>query len=602
MMMNKFFFSALVALSCISLAAQEPYPQIMNIPGKNAVCLDGNWKYIVDVYNTGAMDYRANPIPDRQSFFADRSFYSDQKVLVEYDFDYAKEMAVPGDWNTQRPELYYYEGAVWYRTKFDAKPEQGRRYFLYFGAANYETVVGLNGRRLGSHEGGFTPFDFEVTDRLVEGANSLVVNVDNTRRLDAVPTVNSDWWNYGGLTRSVYLVETPETFIREYSVQLKKGTQNVIEGWVRLDGPDAASKVTVSIPELKISQTVTADATGLARFEVAARPVLWCPEDPKLYDVILSSGKDTVSDRIGFRTIETKGSKLLLNGKEIFCKGISIHEEMLGGAGGRAFSEEHARAILSEAKAMNCNFVRLAHYPHNENMIRVAEEMGIMVWSEIPVYWTIAFDNPETYANAEHQLTDMITRDRNRANVIIWSVANETPLGDSRLAFLGRLIAKARELDPTRLVSAAMEKVEYELGKLTVNDPLTGIADLISFNQYVGWYDGTPEKCDRVTWTFSVDKPVIVTEFGGGAKYGRHGGVDQRFTEENQEYLYRKNIEMLERIPGLAGTSPWILMDFRSPKRMLDGIQDDYNRKGLLSEKGERKKAFYVMQSWYGSK
>ena len=602
MMMNKFFFSALVALSCISLAAQEPYPQIMNIPGRNAVCLDGNWKYIVDVYNTGAMDYRANPIPDRQSFFADRSFYSDQKVLVEYDFDYAKEMAVPGDWNTQRPELYYYEGAVWYRTKFDAKPEQGRRYFLYFGAANYETVVGLNGRRLGSHEGGFTPFDFEVTDRLVEGANSLVVNVDNTRRLDAVPTVNSDWWNYGGLTRSVYLVETPETFIREYSVQLKKGTQNVIEGWVRLDGPDAASKVTVSIPELKISQTVTADATGLARFEVAARPVLWCPEDPKLYDVILSSGKDTVSDRIGFRTIETKGSKLLLNGKEIFCKGISIHEEMLGGAGGRAFSEEHARAILSEAKAMNCNFVRLAHYPHNENMIRVAEEMGIMVWSEIPVYWTIAFDNPETYANAEHQLTDMITRDRNRANVIIWSVANETPLGDSRLAFLGRLIAKARELDPTRLVSAAMEKVEYERGKLTVNDPLTGIADLISFNQYVGWYDGTPEKCDRVTWTFSVDKPVIVTEFGGGAKYGRHGGVDQRFTEENQEYLYRKNIEMLERIPGLAGTSPWILMDFRSPKRMLDGIQDDYNRKGLLSEKGERKKAFYVMQSWYGSK
>ena len=602
MMMNKFFFSALVALSCLSLAAQEPYPQIMNIPGRNAVCLDGNWKYIVDVYNTGAMDYRANPIPDRQSFFADRSFYSNQKVLVEYDFDYAKEMAVPGDWNTQRPELYYYEGAVWYRTKFDAKPEQGRRYFLYFGAANYETVVGLNGRRLGSHEGGFTPFDFEVTDRLVEGANSLVVNVDNTRRLDAVPTVNSDWWNYGGLTRSVYLVETPETFIREYSVQLKKGTQNVIEGWVRLDGPDAASKVTVSIPELRISQTVTADATGLARFEVAARPALWCPENPKLYDVTLSSGKDTVSDRIGFRTIETKGSKLLLNGKEIFCKGISIHEEMLGGAGGRAFSEEHARAILSEAKAMNCNFVRLAHYPHNENMIRVAEEMGIMVWSEIPVYWTIAFDNPETYANAERQLTDMITRDRNRANVIIWSVANETPLGDSRLAFLGRLIAKARELDPTRLVSAAMEKVEYERGKLTVNDPLTGIADLISFNQYVGWYDGTPEKCDRVTWTFSVDKPVIVTEFGGGAKYGRHGGVDQRFTEENQEYLYRKNIEMLERIPGLAGTSPWILKDFRSPKRMLDGIQDDYNRKGLLSEKGERKKAFYVMQSWYGSK
>ena len=592
----------LFLLLALALSAQEPYPQITNIPGRDAVCLDGNWKYIVDVYNTGAMDYRANPIPDRSSFFADRSFYSDQKVLVEYDFDYAKEIAVPGDWNTQKRELYYYEGAVWYRTKFDVKPRQGRRYFLYFGAANYETVVGLNGRRLGSHEGGFTPFNFEVTDRLKEGDNSLVVNVDNTRRMDGVPTVNSDWWNYGGITRSVYLVETPETFIREYSVQLKKGSREVIEGWVRLDGPDASAKVTVSIPELKVSRTVTADASGLARFEIEAKPILWCPENPKLYEVELSSGLDAVSDRIGFRTIETLGDKLLLNGKEIFCKGISIHEEIIGGAGGRANSMEHARALLAEVKAMNCNFVRLAHYPHNENMIRAAEELGIMVWSEIPVYWTISFDNPDTYANAEQQLTDMITRDRNRANVIIWSVANETPLGDSRLAFLGRLIAKARELDPTRLVSAAMEKVERPRRMLTVNDPLTEIADLISFNQYVGWYDGTPEKCDEVTWTFDIKKPVIVTEFGGGALYGRHGDVDQRFTEENQEYLYRKNIEMLDRMPGLAGTSPWILKDFRSPKRMLGGIQDDYNRKGLLSEKGERKKAFYVMQSWYGAK
>jgi beta-glucuronidase len=310
---------------------------------------------------------------------------------------------------------------------------------------------------------------------------------------------------------------------------------------------------------------------------------------------------ETVKDAIGFRSIEARGKQILLNGKPIFLKGISIHDEKAFG-GGRANSTEDAAVRLGWAREMGCNFVRLAHYPHNENMIRAAEEMGIMVWSEIPVYWTISFDNPDTYANAECQLTDMITRDRNRANVIIWSVANETPLGESRLRFLGNLISKARELDPTRLVSAAMEKVEKPGRMLTVNDPLTEFADLISFNQYVGWYDGTPEKCDDVTWTFDIKKPVIVTEFGGGALYGRHGDVDQRFTEENQEYLYQKNISMLDRMPGLAGTSPWILKDFRSPKRMLGGIQDDYNRKGLLSEKGERKKAFYVMQSWYGTK
>ena len=593
---------SLAAFTAFSAFGQEPYPQIANIPGRQTVSLDGNWKYIVDVYKTGSQDYRANPLPDGGSFFADRSFYSDQRRLVEYDFDYAKEMAVPGDWNTQRPELYYYEGTVWYRTKFTAHPRKGRRYFIYFGAANYETEAGLNGHRIGRHEGGFTPFNFEVTDRLVDGDNSLVVNVDNTRRLDAVPTVNSDWWNYGGLTRSVCLVETPETFIRDYHVQLKKDDTGTIAGWVQLDGPASAGKVTISIPELKISKTVSADASGLARFEIDAKPILWCPENPKLYEVSISSGMDAVADRIGFRTISTSGDKLLLNGQPIFCKGVCIHEEMIGGAGGRAFSEEHARALLAEVKALNCNFVRLAHYPHNENMIRLAEEMGIMVWSEIPVYWTISFDNPPTYANAERQLTDMITRDRNRANVIIWSVANETPLGPTRLDFLKGLISKARELDPTRLVSAAMEKIEYEGGMMTVNDPLVDIADLISFNQYVGWYDGTPEKCDRVTWTFPVSKPVIITEFGGGAVYGRHGGTDQRFTEENQEYLYQKNIQMFDRIPGLAGTTPWVLKDFRSPKRMLDGIQDDYNRKGLLSEKGERKKAFYVMQSWYGSK
>ena len=114
--MKRLLSAVFIALFLLPLSAQNPYPQVTNIPGRNATCLDGHWKYIVDVYNTGAMDYRANPIPDRSSFFADRSFYSNQKVLVEYDFDYAKEIAVPGDWNTQRPELYYYEGAVWYRT------------------------------------------------------------------------------------------------------------------------------------------------------------------------------------------------------------------------------------------------------------------------------------------------------------------------------------------------------------------------------------------------------------------------------------------------------------------------------------------------------
>ena len=542
------------------------------------------------------------PHSDASSYFADRDFDADRTVLYEYNFNTDRTLMVPGDWNTQRENLYYYEGTVWYRNIFDYKPAPDKRVFVYFGAANYDAVVGLNGKKIARHVGGYTPFNVEVTGMLKEEGNSLIVKVDNKRHTDGVPTLNSDWWNYGGLTRSVLLVETPMTFIRDYSVQLKQDNPKMVEGWVRLDGEQSEQDVVVEIPELKSKVTVRTDKDGYASFEMKVKPQYWCPENPKLYDVILSSETDSVKDRIGFRTIETRGTEILLNGEPVFCKGVSIHEEMPYSTSGRAYSEEHARTLLGWAKEMGCNFVRLAHYPHNEHMVRVAEEMGLMVWSEIPVYWTIQFDNPQTYANAESQLVDMVTRDKNRANVIIWSVANETPHGVARLEFLKRLIAKTREMDPTRLVSAAMEKDNIDATTVTVKDELIEYVDLISFNQYVGWYDGTSEKCDRMNWVFDVKKPVFISEFGGGAVYGRHGDVSERFTEEYQEDLYQRSVNMMDRIEGLAGTTPWILKDFRSPRRQIVGIQDDFNRKGLISDQGGKKKAFYVMKKWYETK
>lgn len=576
-------------------------PQITNIQARSSTSLDGEWNYIVDIYGAGYLDYRRNPVSVKNSFFRDRGFYGHQKELIEYDFDAAPTLHVPGDWNTQKPELYYYEGTVWYRTLFHQKKKPGCRYFLYFGAVNYEAVVGLNGEVLGKHTGGYTPFNFEVTGKLADEKNSLVVLVDNARRFENVPTVNFDWWNYGGITRSVLLVETPETFIRDYCVQLKKDDPGIISGWIQLDGPDAEQQVCVDIPELEAGVQVRTDANGYARFEFAASPELWSPESPKLYSIAVSSESDRVEDRIGFRSIETRGTQVLLNGKPVILRGVSVHEESPFGAGGRATNKEDAVQTLQWAKDMNCNFVRLAHYPHNETMVRTAEEMGLMVWSEIPVYWTIDWKNPETYANAENQLVENITRDRNRANIVIWSVANETPVeAEGRLEFLSSLMGKARSLDDTRLVSAAMEKKALGGGRMTVNDPeLVKIADLISFNQYVGWYDGDADKCDTITWEFDVEKPVFISEFGGGALAGRHGDRTERFTEEYLEYLYQKNVDMLSRIPGFAGCSPWILKDFRSPRRMLPGIQDDYNRKGLVSEKGVKKSAYFVMQDWY---
>jgi beta-glucuronidase len=589
-------------LLVLSLQARQA---MMNVPARQGMSLDGKWNYIIDPYDAGYFDYRYQPFDQAPEptggFFLDRQ-PKDKTELAEYDFDRSPTLIVPRDWNSQDDKLLYYEGTVWYRRLFDfRKSVPAARLFICFGAANYEADVYLNGRKLGQHIGGFTPFAFEITDVVKETGNSLVVRVNNQRHREGVPTLNTDWWNYGGLTRDVALVETPETFVADYSVRLKQGTRNVIEVKIQLDGPHKRQAVKVDIPELKITAETMADEAGRANIEFPVDHLtLWSPENPKRYQVTVSSGTDRVADQIGFRSIEVRGTDILLNGRPVFLRGISIHEEdPLRGR--RAGSEEEARMLLTWAKELNCNFVRLAHYPHSEYMARLADQMGIMVWEEIPVYWTILWDNPATLENARSQLTELIERDRNRASVIIWSVANETPVGEARNRFLENLIDLARSLDGTRLVSAAMEThgVPGDPDTRMVDDPLGEYTDLISFNEYVGWYDGLPDRCGRIRWSIKYQKPVVISEFGGGALQGFHADKLTRFSEEFQEDLYRQTLPMLQRIPQFRGVTPWILCDFRSPRRLLPNIQDGWNRKGLIGENGIKKKAFYVLKAFY---
>ncbi len=561
---------------------------INNIPNRTTISLNGPWQAIIDPYETGLnARFYLNTKP------------KDKRELVEYDFDKSDVLKVPGDWNLQKKELFFYEGPVWYKKSFSYRKREHTRVFVYFGAANYFTRVYLNGQVLGEHEGGFTPFDFEVTDQIREDDNFLVAEVNNARRRDGVPSVNTDWWNYGGLTRDVMLVEVPETFIQDYFVQLAKGSTHEISGWVQLSGATSAQQVTVEIPEAAIRETVTTDAAGRAEFHFSAKLELWSPAKPKLYDVVLSSAGDKVRDSVGFRTIETRGTQILLNGKPIFLRGISLHEEAPI-RGGRAFSREDAETLLGWARELGCNFVRLTHYPHNENMTRQADRMGLMVWSEIPVYWDIDWENPATLQNAENQLREMIARDHNRASVVFWSLSNETPIKPARLTFLHHLSDSARQLDPTRLITSAMSHVD-EAGPdaRALNDPLGEYLDVLGLNEYLGWYGGRPEDADRMQWKFAWNKPLIMSEFGGGAPYGRHGEADERWTEEYQADLYQHQFNMLKKIPSLAGLSPWVLMDFHSPRRLLPGTQDYYNRKGLVSNLGQHKKAFDVLQKYY---
>jgi len=350
--------------------------------------------------------------------------------------------------------------------------------------------------------------------------------------------------------------------------------------------------------EINLEYSFKTDENGYLRFLFNAVVELWSPNYPKLYDIIIESETDTIKEKIGFRKIEVKGPNILLNGKKIFLKGISAHEEAPL-KGGRANNREDAKIILNWVKELNGNFIRLAHYPHNENIIRLADEMGIMIWSEIPVYWTILWNNEQTFLNAKNQLTEMITKDKNRASIVLWSVSNETPVSEERLSFLKRLAEQTRNLDDTRLITAALENHYINDSTIMIDDPFGEYLDVIGLNEYLGWYDGLPEKADKINYKTNYDKPVIVSEFGADALQGLHGDSLTRWTEEYQANVYEHQINLMKRIPNLSGISPWILADFRSPRRNLPGIQDHWNRKGLISDKGIKKKSFYILKKFY---
>lgn len=569
-----------------------------NLFGRERMDLSGEWRFIVDPLQMGLAAGEGS----RYLFTSERRQEPDGP-LFEFDWDHQRVMQVPSDWNSAEPELEFYEGMIWFRRSLDDLPSPGKRYFLYFEAVDYHARVWFNVELIGEHEGGFTPFAFEITDRFSDThRNAITVSVDNTHTPQTVPEVAYDWWNYGGITRPVWLVAVPMTFIQSYFVRLAEDGQSIAVD-LRLDGSEAGGvEVMVAIPELALEASATTAADGTASLTLEPDHLdLWSVSDPKLYRIVIKSPLDTVEEEIGFRTVGVRGRDILVNGEPTFLRGISIHEEPLGPTGTRRMDWEHAEALLRLARdELGCNFVRLAHYPHSERMTRLADRLGLLVWSEVPVYWNIAYTHPPTRNLAVKMVSENVLRDRNRASIIIWSVANETPIDEGRNAFLGEMINRVRELDSTRLVSAALDRTTREGDTFIVDDPLGEHLDILAVNEYEGWY-GT-RSIDRITdlkWQTPYDKPMIFSEFGAGAKVGHHGPKHERWTEEYQEYFYQQTLTMAEGIPFLRGASPWILKDFRSPRRFHPLYQNFWNRKGIVSETGKKKLAFVVLRDWY---
>lgn len=593
-MKNRFFATALIILGSLSLQSLHSQDLLAHVEGRNYSSLNGKWEIIVDPFNRGELNW-GNPFWKEKPPTGKTGFY-------EYGFEASNTLNVPGDWNSQRPELNFYEGTVWYRKQFIYAKKPGKKSFLYFGGVNYRSHVYLNDHEIGQHEGGFTPFQFDITDQLKEGWNSLYVSVNNRRSEENIPAMNFDWWNYGGIMRDVYLVETPAEYILDYFIQLAKGNDGRIQGWVQLSDKKRGQAVKLQIPEMKLNVNLVTDDSGRAILDIPASPVLWSPEKPKLYAVKFSTTEDNIDENIGFRTIAVSGTEIILNGKPVFLRGINFHEENPQ-RGGRAYSEADAMVLLNWAKELGCNFVRLTHYPQNEHMVRMAEKMGILLWEEIPLWQGIQFTNPLVLEKAKDMLRTMITRDKNRCGIILWSMSNETAHGKYRDSVITSLASLARQMDPTRLITSALMYVDYADNTITISDPICKVLDVIGVNEYLGWYKPWPAKPEEMKWESAFNKPLIMSEFGAEALFGQHGSADTAglWNEEFQEQVYKDQITMLKKIPFLRGICPWILTDFRSPNRLHPVYQQGWNRKGLISEKGDRKKAWYVVKDYYGN-
>lgn len=555
--------------------------------GRETEKLNGRWHYARDLYDVGFRDSWGEGKPKRADGLSEP---------WDYHPEDGPETIVPGCWNLIERELFHFEGSFWYSRTFRYVPKiPGERLFLRIGAANYDTKIFLNRKFLGNHVGGSTPFFVELTND-VETENTLIVSVNNVRINEGVPMKNTDWTNWGGLYRDVELIRLPPCFIKEFFMYLVPFTGfGKIALECSLSGP-MEGQGRLIIEELAIDRPIFF-IQGKASLQLEAKPELWSPENPRLYRVDVTFGDDRVSDLIGFREIRTEGTDVFLNGKKIFLKGICVHEDDV--QTGKFLDDADLVSRFDHARELNANFLRLAHYPHDERVAKMADRLGFLLWEEIPVYWAIQFDNPKTYADAENQLIELIKRDRNRASVIIWSVGNENQDTDDRLEFMKNLALKAKVIDPSRLRSAACLINHMEL---RIEDRLAEYLDIIGINEYYGWYAPDFQDLVRIVNNSKPTKPVLISEFGACAKAGHHGSRDEIFTEEYMDEVYRKQIEVIGVLDYICGLTPWILYDFNCPRRQ-NRFQQGFNRKGLIAEdKHTKKMAFFRLKEFYGSR
>lgn len=513
-------------------------------------------------------------------------------------------VTVPSVWNTELSMLEY-EGTVWYEKQIYT---EGGTVRLRFGAVMTAAKVYFDGEPVGEHYGGFSEFSFILRD-ISEGVHTLTVAVDNTFDEAAIPQPTVDWYHYGGITRSVSLERLSGLCVLgmrlEYSLDGScVGASAVLELY-NADGEDITDTVTLFLDGDGIASEEYTLAAGEARtvridnIEISGIE-RWSPESPRLYGLIAATSTDDLYDRVGFRTVTVSGRDILINGEKVILRGVNRHEEHPDF--GMAPPVSVMLRDLEIIEGANCNAIRGSHYPNHPAFLDLLDERGILFWSEIPI-WGHGF-TPEQLADERiierglNMHREMVREHFNHPSIILWGMHNEI---DSNTE-AGKNISKIyyeflKENGGERLVTYASDRRD--------NDISMEYCDVISLNQYVGWYDGAFRDWDHYLDTMEehfekngLTKPVIMGEFGAAAIYGHHTFDGLKWTEEYQAKLISECIERFNR-RGFAGTFVWQYSDIRTSKEMGLNRARSFNNKGIVNEYRRPKLAYGAVKAAY---
>jgi len=534
---------------------------------------------------------------------------------------------VPGCWNLYHARYDLFEGVAWFVKEFDLdRLPPAPRVTLHFGGVNYLADVFLNGRKVGSHEGGYTAFALDVTEAVRPGRNRLAVRVDNRHLRMRLPAVIG-WFNYGGIHRDVWLEVSGRTRIAAVRVQAEPtgdGIRGQVEVRLGLPQPESAWRLAVEIGRADgQGDTVTREQCGrgergVIAFAGAGLPA-WSPAAPNLLRcrvrVWTDEGEDQAEVTFGARRIEARGQEILLNGSPLRLSGICYLYDHP--ATGVRFDPAVYRRDLDDLQAMGVNCLR-SHFPMAEDFLDECDRRGMMLWLEAPIYCVdppsgaagSAFAEGSVQALALQMLEEMVTQAGHHPSVVLWSVGNECNTDHPEaVAFFEACVRRVRELDPSRLISYA--SLYGRVG--CVKD----LVDVIGVNEYWGWYDLCSQDGSRdpeppptlpiaipkleacLAEKASLGKPVLLTEFGADATPGFRSRSCELWSEDYQAALIRRTLEVAAQYPCVCGTFPFLYQDYRDPSKPVNHHWHGINLKGMVDYQRNHKLAWTAVQEAY---